>query len=192
MIHYSDAVIIEGLIQKDAKIIKYVFDEYFRTIKSFILRNNGITQDAEDVFQDAMVIIFQKAMDNELVLECSFFTFLYSVCRNLWLQKLEKSRNNAEVQDIENHIELSDEMMFEIYDEEREKAKIFQQHFLSLSEDCQKILRLFLKKIPLSEIARTMGYKTIQYTKTRKFSCKESLKRRIINDPRSKTFLLNG
>jgi hypothetical protein len=106
------------------------------------------------------------------------------------MQKLEKNRISAEIEDIENHIELSDGMMYEIYDEEREKKKIFQENFLALGEDCRKILQLFLKKVPLSEIARAMGFKTIKYTKTRKFLCKEKLKKNIMNDPRSKYFLL--
>jgi RNA polymerase sigma factor (sigma-70 family) len=192
MLHYADDEILTGLTQEDEKIIRYIFDEHFNTIKSFILRNNGTYEDAEDVFQDAMVIIYQKARDRELNLECSFKTFLYSVSRHIWLQKLEKNRiNPAYIGDIENFIELSDEMMYDLYDEDRERVKIFQQHFLALGEDCQKLLRLFMKKIPLSEIMKIMGYKSVKYTKTRKFLCKEKLKKRIKNDPRSQNFFIN-
>lgn len=193
MFHYSDEEIIEGLKERDARIIQYVIDEYFRTIRGLVLRNNGIPEDAEDIFQEALVIIYQKARDNELNLECSFITFLYSVSRNLWFQKLEKNKIlPADVHDVENFIELSDEMMYEVYDEDRERIKLFQQHFMELGEDCQRLLRLFVKKIPLAEIMKIMGYKSVKYTKTRKFLCKEKLKKRIINDPRSKNFLFNG
>lgn len=192
MLQYSDEEILDGLVQENDKIIRFIFDEHFHTIRSFILRNNGTVEDAEDVFQDAVVIIYQKARDKELNLSCSFITFLYSVSRHLWFQKLEKNRVNlAFVGDIENFIELSDEMMYEVYDEDRERVKIFQQHFLGLGEDCQKLLRLFVRKIPLTEIMRIMGYKSIKYTKTRKFLCKEKLKKRIKNDPRSQNFLIN-
>jgi len=192
MLQYSDEEILDGLVQENDKIIQYIFDEHFHTIRSFVLRNNGTVEDSEDVFQEAVVIIYQKARDKELNLACSFITFLYSVSRHLWFQKLEKNRINfAFVGDIENFMELSDEMMYEVYDEEREKVKIFQQHFLGLGEDCQKLLRLFVRKVPLTEIMRIMGYKSIKYTKTRKFLCKEKLKKRIKNDPRSQKFLIN-
>ena len=192
MLQYSDEEILDGLVQENNKIIQYIFDEHFHTIRSFVLRNNGTVEDSEDVFQEAVVIIYQKARDKELNLACSFITFLYSVSRHLWFQKLEKNRINfAFVGDIENFMELSDEMMYEVYDEEREKVKIFQQHFLGLGEDCQKLLRLFVSKVPLTEIMRIMGYKSIKYTKTRKFLCKEKLKKRIKNDPRSQKFLIN-
>ena len=192
MLQYSDEEILNGLVQENDKIIRYIFDEYFHSIRSFILRNNGTVEDAEDVFQDAVVIIYQKARDKELNLACSFLTFIFSVSRHLWFQKLEKNRINlAFTGDIENFIELSDEMMVEVYDEERERRKIFQQHFLGLGEDCQKLLRLFVRKVSLTEIMRIMGYKSIKYTKTRKFLCKEKLKKRIYNDPRSQKFLIN-
>ncbi|MDD5506864.1 MAG: sigma-70 family RNA polymerase sigma factor [Bacteroidales bacterium] len=192
MLHYADGEIFEGLVRQDEKIIRFIFNEHFNTIRSFIQRNKGTVEDAEDVFQDAIVIIYQKARDRELSLECSFKTFLYSVCRHVWLQKLEKNRiNPANIGDIENFIELSNVMMYDLYDEERERVKIFQQHFLALGEDCQKLLRLFMRKTPLSEIMKIMGYKSVKYTKTRKFLCKERLKKRIKNDPRSKNFMIN-
>lgn len=192
MLHYSDDEVLVGLIRKDEKVIRYIFNEHFNTIKRFIAHNNGTHEDAEDVFQDAVLIIYEKARDKDLNLECSFKTFIYSVSRHIWFQKLEKNRiNPANIGDIENFIELSDEMMYEVYDEDRERTKIFQQHFLALGQDCQKLLQLFMKKIPLSEIMKIMGYKSVKYTKTRKFLCKERLKKRIINDPRSQNFLIN-
>ena len=192
MLHYADEEILDGLVREDEKIIRYIFSEHFNTIRSFIQRNNGTYEDAEDVFQDAVVIIYQKARDRELSLECSFKTFLYSVSRHVWLQKLEKNRiNPANIGDLENFIELSDVMMYDLVDEDRERVKIFQQHFLALGEDCQKLLKLFMKKIPLSEIMKIMGYKSVKYTKTRKFLCKEKLKKRIKSDPRSKNLLIN-
>ena len=192
MLHYSDDEVLVGLIRKDEKVIRYIFNEHFNTIKRFIAHNNGTHEDAEDVFQDAVLIIYEKARDKDLNLECSFKTFIYSVSRHIWFQKLEKNRiNPANIGDIENFIELSDEMMYEVYDEDRERTKIFQQHFLALGQDCQKLLQLFMKKIPLSEIMKIMGYKSVKYTKTRKFLCKERLKKRIINDPRSQNFLIH-
>lgn len=192
MLRYSDEEILGGLVKKDSRIIQFVLDEHFNTIRRFILRNNGTREDAEDVFQDALMVIYQKTRDNELNLECSFITFLYSVSRHIWLQKLERNKiDPAHVGDIENFIELSDELKVEVHDEERERMKIFQQHFLNLGEDCRKLLRLFVKKIPMTDIMKIMGYKSVKYTKTRKFLCKEKLKKSIVKDPRSHNLMFN-
>jgi len=192
MLQNPDEAILEGILHGDEKVLKYVYNEYYQTIRNLITRNSGSELDVEDVFQDAMVIIYEKVKDKELVLECSFKTFLYSVCRNLWLQRLEKTRSSGRiVDDIENIVDLSDELMFEIYNEENEKYRLFQHHFLRLSKDCRKVLLLFLNKTPLKEIAEVMGYKTVKYAKTRKFLCKENLKKRILNDTKSKKFYID-
>jgi hypothetical protein len=85
--------------------------------------------------------------------------------------------------DFESITAIPEPSVEEIQNIENEKHKLYQLHFLNLSEDCQKVLQLFLKKISLREIANIMGYKTEKYAKTRKFNCKEELKTRILNDP---------
>lgn len=190
MIHYSDEAIIEGLRLRSDYIIKYIYQELFPTIKYLVVKNSGNEEDAEDIFQDGLIVIFKKIKDNQLELSSSFRTYLYSVCRNLWLQKLSKRKQFArEFSDVESFVDLPDRVMEEIYDDEVEKYRLYQQHFLTLNDDCQKVLLLFMKKLSLREIAVEMGYKTEKYAKTRKYLCKEELKKRIINDPKCHKFL---
>jgi DNA-directed RNA polymerase specialized sigma24 family protein len=117
---------------------------------------------------------------------------MYSVCRNLWLQKLNKRKAIFDkLTDVEEYIDLPKDMLQEASLEEAELHRIIQVHFLSLADDCQKLLRLFTKNIPLREIASMLGYKTEKYAKTRKYLCKEELKKRIASDPRSQKIIKN-
>jgi RNA polymerase sigma factor (sigma-70 family) len=184
MIRYSDEAIVEGLRLRKDNIIKYVYKEFYSMARHLIVNNSGNDQDAEDVFQDALVVVYKRIITDELSLNSSFKTFIYSVCRNIWLQRLEKlKKQNHEFVDFETIIAIPESTFEEINDIENKKQKLYQLHFLNLSEDCQKVLQLFLKKISLREIANIMGYKTENYAKTRKFNCKEELKTRILNDP---------
>ena len=192
MIHFTDEAIVEGIKARDNRIIRYVYKEYFPTIKFLITTNSGTDTDAEDVFQDAMIIIYRKVVGDGLILTSSFKTFLYSICRNLWLQRLDKKAFSNEFLGVENLNNLQDTFQFDLAETEGEKYKLFQIHFLKLSEDCQKILRLFLDKTPLKEIADIMGFKSEKYAKTRKFMCKEKLKNKILNDPRCKNYILTN
>ena len=191
MIHYTDEAIVEGIKLRDSSVIRFVYKEYFPTIKYLITTNSGTEIDAEDVFQDALVIIFRKTGEDGLILTSSFKTYLYSICRNLWLQRLDRKTFSSEFLDADNLEDLQETIHFEFTDTESEKYKLFQQHFLRLSDDCQKILRLFLEKTSLKEIADVMGFKSEKYAKTRKFMCKEKLKNRILNDPNFKKFFEN-
>lgn len=191
MIQFTDQAILEGLRNRDSSIIRYIYKEYYPTIKYLINSNSGYDTDAEDVFQDALVIVYRKLGKDDLTLTSSFKTFLYSVCRNLWLQRLDKKVFNSDFLKLEDLDEMQDPVYAEPVEVESDKYKVFQQHFLSLSDDCQKILRLFMNKVSLKEIAEIMGFKTEKYAKTRKFMCKEKLKNLIMNDPYSKKYLLD-
>jgi RNA polymerase sigma factor (sigma-70 family) len=189
MTFYTDEAIIGGLKKRDSLIIRYVYKEYYPTIKFLITTNSGTETDAEDVFQDALVVLYRKIARENLVLTSSFKTFLYSICRNLWLQRLDRRVFRNEFLEMEDLGELQEITYNEQPEDEQEKYRLFQQHFFKLSEDCQKVLKLFMSKTSLKEIAEIMGFKTEKYAKTRKFMCKEKLKNSVINDPNFKKYI---
>ena len=179
--HLSEDALIEGIRQHDNSVLQYIYKKYFETIRNLIKKNNGNDEDAQDIFQEAIIIIYKKIKEEKLELSCSLSTYLYSVRRLLWLKQLEKKRirgetfgNGEEIAEISSGIGSN----FEKNDE----YKLYQYHFNKLNKDCQKVLRLFLEKVPLREIAEIMGYKTEQYAKKRKFECKKKLVDSIKND----------
>jgi RNA polymerase sigma factor (sigma-70 family) len=192
MIHYSDEAILEGLRLRSDYIINFIYKEFFPLIRFLVTENGGSGEDAEDTFQDGIIIIYNKISLDQLRLTSSFKTYMYSVCRNLWLQKLNKRKAIFDkLTDVEEYIDLPKDMLQEASIEETELHRIIQMHFLTLADDCQKLLKLFVKNIPLREIASMLGYKTEKYAKTRKYLCKEELKKRIAGDPRSQKLLKN-
>jgi RNA polymerase sigma factor (sigma-70 family) len=192
MIHYSDEAILEGLRLRSDYIINFTYKEFYPLIKFLVTGNGGADEDAEDIFQDGIVTLYNKISSNQLTLTSSFKTYIYSVCRNLWLQKLNARKAIFEkLSDVEEYIDLPKDMLTKASIEETEMQRIIQTHFLTMPDDCQKVLRLFIQKVPLQQIAGIMGFKTEHYTKTRKNLCKENLKTRIANDPCSTKFLQN-
>jgi len=181
---YADEEIITGLKTQDVVIIKYIYKQFYQQIRFLIRSNSGTEMDAEDIFQDALVIIYQKISSENLKLVCSFSTYLQSVCRHLWLQRLNKREFSYEYKEVVDLDQCQYSNTIEEQVEENEKYKLYQQHFLKLSQDDQMVLKLFMKKISLKEIARIMGYKSVEYAKVRKYICKEKLKNSILNDPK--------
>jgi RNA polymerase sigma factor (sigma-70 family) len=184
MIHYSDHAIVEGLRLNSDFIIKYVYKEFFPTIRFLVKSNTGFDEDAEDIFQEALFIVLKKLQNEDFELSSSFLTYLYSISRNLWLQKLKRKRQAHQNQDdLERYLSNRENSVDSHYDE-HEKYKLFQEYFDKMSPDCQRLMKLFLTRMPLREIAEEMGYKSEDYAKTKKYLCKESLKKLIENDPR--------
>jgi RNA polymerase sigma factor (sigma-70 family) len=191
MKRYSDEQILKGILRHDNLILQYIYKEYYYKVNYFIKRNSGNEDDANDIFQEAIIVIYRKIKENDLVFETSSFQgYLFSVCRFLWLKQLEKRRIEREkINDsIPYQEDLYDENLVELVDK-NEKYGLYQKHFKTLSTDCQKLLQLFFEKVPLKEIARIMGYKGDKYAKKRKYTCKELLISRIKQDAEFKKIL---
>lgn len=191
MQEYKAEEILEGLRNKDTNVLDFIYKNFFQQIKVFINKNSGSDEDAQDIYQDAVLVIYQKIMNDNLTLNCSFNTYLYSVCRLLWLKQLEKRRKSQEyAEDSEEVIELDDGIL-KLYSS-NERYIIYQDHFKKLSQNCQKILELYMARIQLKEIANILGYKSDLYVKKRKHQCKEKLVNSIKNDPRYKELLFDN
>lgn len=180
---YSNDSILEGLKSRNSQIINHIYKQSYAQVKFFVTSNNGTVMDAEDVFQDAIVLIYKNIAKEGFQLTCSFSTYLYSICRHLWLQKLSKHNLSYEIVDnVVGHDPWEDAEKFKEMMTESEKYKLFQKHFNMLKQDEQKVLALYMSKTPAKEIARIMGFKSDKYAKFRKYLCKEKLKNLISND----------
>jgi RNA polymerase sigma factor (sigma-70 family) len=182
LVHYTVEAILEGLKTSDSNVLEYVYKKYFPIVRFFVIKNSGTDEDAKDVFQESIILIYKRLKDGSLDLTCAFKTYLYSVCRILWLRQLEKRKvRNEVVADDQVFVELDEDI--DGLAAEQEQFRIYQKHFQLLHKDCQEILQLFLKKVPLKEIAQKLNIKSDKYLKKRKYECKEALIKRIQNDP---------
>ncbi|MDD4109184.1 MAG: sigma-70 family RNA polymerase sigma factor, partial [Prolixibacteraceae bacterium] len=158
---YSDEQILKGILRHDNLILQYIYKQYYYKINYFIKKNSGNEDDANDVFQEAIIIIYRKLKENDLIFETSSFQgYLFSVCRFLWLKQLHKRKIEKEKisETIPFQEDLYDENLVMLV-EKNERYGLYQKHFNTLSSDCQKLLQLFFEKVSLREIASIMGYK---------------------------------
>jgi RNA polymerase sigma factor (sigma-70 family) len=183
MIDYSSLDLLNGIQRNDTIVLQHIYKTFYSNINFFIKKNSGDEEDANDIFQEAIIIIFRKLKANELVLDCTFETYLYSVCRFLWLKQLDKRRIEKEKlkDNHEYHEDLYDDGLDRVADL-NERYRLYQKHFTNLGKDCQKILQLYFDKVPLKNIAQIMGFKSEKYAKKRKFKCKEYLINSIKQD----------
>lgn len=191
MIGYSDEQILKGILRHDNLILQYIYKQYYYNINYFIRKNQGSEDDASDVFQEAIIIIYRKIKENDLIFEKSSFKgYLFSVCRFLWLKQLEKRRIEKEKlnDSLPYQEDLYDDNLNELV-EKNMRYGLYQKHFGTLSTDCQKLMQMFFEKVSLKDIAKVMGYKSEKYAKKRKFKCKELLISRIKQDAEFKKIL---
>jgi RNA polymerase sigma factor (sigma-70 family) len=185
MMPYSEEEIIQGFIRRDNEVLKYIYTEYLPSVIHLVKTQNGHAIDAEDLFQDALIIFFEKTRSKDFRLNCSFKTYLYSVSKFLWLHRLEKLSREVEYSDVmENTLTGYYDLEKLVF--ENEKDKLFHEHFLRLGENCRKVLSYVFRKMTTKEITRRLGYKSEIYVRKRKSQCRRYLIKSIMNDPEYK------
>jgi RNA polymerase sigma factor (sigma-70 family) len=182
---YTDEQIQKGILRHDNLILSHIYKQYFFKVNAFVRKNSGTEDDVNDIFQEAIIVIYRKLKENDLLFENrSFEVFLFSVCRFLWLKSLQKRKTEKEkiIESLPFNSEIyDDDLSFVV--EKNERFLLYQKHFKNISSDCQKILQMFFEKVPVKQIANVMGFKSEKYAKTRKYKCKELLIERIKQDP---------
>jgi RNA polymerase sigma factor (sigma-70 family) len=180
---YTEQELLEGLISQRNDVLQSIYSLYFKTVRRLIFLNNGREEDAKDIFQETLVIIYRKLQKDKTTLNCSLKTYIYSVARLLWLKELENKRNrNINLEECDQFVDIEDND-YELVGV-NERLKLYHEQFEQLSNDCKKILKLFLNNISIAEITKIMGYSSVQHTKNRRYRCKKSLIERIRNNPK--------
>lgn len=143
------------------------------SIKKYVIANSGTNEDADDIFQDALVILYKKIHQNEFTLSVSLSTFLYAVSKNCWLQELRR-RKKMPLAESENDIaqpETNEEIAFK-------KAAA---SFSLLGEKCRQLLILFYyKKQSFKEIAAALSFSDEKVAKNQKYRCLQKAKENYV------------
>ncbi|TND10621.1 MAG: sigma-70 family RNA polymerase sigma factor [Bacteroidetes bacterium] len=169
----AEEELISGLKRGDDEAFRKVYVLHFNMIRYLVIKNSGQEEDADDVFQDALVVLFEKLNSADFVLTSSLKTFLYSVCRNLWLKRLGKNKREAFTDFEDFDLAAAEE---EESEKTEEKAKL-RRHLQSLGEQCRKVLTLFYYfKKSMEEIAADLGYTNADNAKNQKYKCLQRLK----------------
>jgi RNA polymerase sigma factor (sigma-70 family) len=175
----QDLKIIE-LIRKDNndKALTALY-RHFPMVRKMVCSHGGSAQDAEDVFQEGLIILCRKVKDPRFSLTSLLSTYLFSVCRFLWKDELKKRKQYATagpdtgLKEAEEK-ELEDEM------EKESRAKQAEQALNELGDRCRELLILFYKGgMKLKDIAARMGYNSENTAKNQKYKCLEGARNRL-------------
>jgi len=139
-----------------------------KTILKFITGNNGTADDAKDVIQDALIVFYEQVKNDNLELNCSISTYIYSVSRNIWLKKIKFK--GKFVNDLTEFISIDDNLTDGLDNEFRDKE--FLKMFNELGESCKEILLFYYyDNLSMKEIMDRMNFKSEQTAKNKKYKC---------------------
>ncbi len=182
MANYTNEELVNGIKRRDNAVLHYVYKTFYPIIREFVVRNYGKADDAKDVFQEALVVIFRKTQEEEFNLHSSFTNYLYTVSRFIWLKMLKRKKLlHEKLTEIMRPLEMESEDVMDI--EASLERKVYQYYFSRLGKDCREILTLFYNEMSFRQIAEKLGKSSEEYVRKRKHECKEHLIKMIKSDP---------
>jgi RNA polymerase sigma factor (sigma-70 family) len=173
----EDQKIIELIrSQRQDKVFTTLY-KYFPVVKKMILANGGRSEDAEDIYQDALIVFYKKAGNPDFNLTSSINTYLYSIARYMWKDELRKKAQHSftDIQDV--HLP-EQEFISDV--ETENKYKPAEKVIAELGDRCKELLLLFyFESLKLKDIAPKMGYNSENTAKNQKYKCLETAKNRL-------------
>lgn len=154
--------------------------KHYPVVRQMVLRNSGSKQDAEDIYQESLIILWRKVRENNFQLTSALSTFLVGICRLQWMNELRK-RNKTVTSEL-NEVTAEDAERFSTYFEEESKFKRAEKALLELGEKCRDILRLFyFNKLDFKTIASKVGLSNERVAKNQKYRCLEKARENYLS-----------
>ena len=173
----ADSEIILGILNDSKDILNRLYKTYFPMVLQLVLNNNGNEDDAKDVFQESVIVLYNKVKSGNFELNSKLKTFIYSVCRRLWLKRLNaQSRNVRNIEDFSEFIPIEDDM--EKHEEKDRQFTLMENALAQLGEPCKTIIEdYYLQNRSMQEISEKFGYTNADNAKTQKYKCLQRLKK---------------
>jgi RNA polymerase sigma factor (sigma-70 family) len=172
----EEKTLLQGLAGEDKKSIEKIYREHYSMVQSLVINNNGSPDDAADIFQELMIVLFEKAKSGTFELHCQLKTFIYAVCRRLWLKKLNKQQRFVTGDHIEDVVSVDEDM--EVHEKKQEEFSIMEAAMSKIGEPCKSLLEAYyVQKKQMQAIAADFGYTNADNAKTQKYKCLVRLKK---------------
>lgn len=173
----TDKEVLLGILNNSEVILERLYKGYFGMVLQLILNNNGSEDDAKDVYQETIMVLYDKVKKGDFVLSSKLKTFIYSVSRRIWLKRLIHHSNKVgKISDYEEFLEVEDE----VEDFEQKEKHFDQMHVAlnSLGEPCNTIIKdFYMSGLSMNDICEKFGYTNADNAKTQKYKCLQRLKK---------------
>lgn len=180
----SDRDIINSIRDgKNQQVLNVLYKRTLPQIKSLIRKMNGTPDDALDIFQEAVIVFYREVKLNKMREDSSIDAFIYSVSRNLYLNKLRTLKrqvsyefseeiDQAESPSVEKHLQMKDS--------ENEIMNLLGK----LGETCKELLKaIIFDDLDYQEVAIKLGLASGDVVKTQKSRCKKKMETLLAENP---------
>jgi len=167
-----------------------LYKSQYPHVRSFVNRHGGQDADANDVFQEALLVIYNKIKDEDFTLSASIETYLFTVAKNQWYKRFRDNKDELKLDDEDSLVESIDDTDFYTILTDSERAKTIAKLIDQLGPTCRNLLTFFYyEKMNMKEIADTLNFKDANSAKSKKAKCISKLKNIVLSSALYKSIL---
>jgi RNA polymerase sigma factor (sigma-70 family) len=175
----DDSKLLDALRNGDENALADLFRQNRRPVVSLVLRNQGTEDDAEDILQEALIVLWERIRNNSFEYQAKLNTFIYATAKNIWLRRLARNRRETTAPDETFEVATKDATPLEEL-EENEQVIAVQQAMEKLGNPCYDILLLYYwEDRSMEEIALKLGFANADTVKSKKYQCKKALEKLV-------------
>lgn len=156
------------------QLFEALYETAFPAVARFVQKMGGDYEEASDIFQDAVVVFYEKYTENELTIHSSFRGYLLGIAKHLWVRKFQKDRFVVSFDDFEQQLDVPTDDA---------PALSVQRMLLLLERSGQKCLVLlkafYYDKLSMAKIKNLFGYGSERSATVQKYKCVEKLRNEV-------------
>lgn len=178
--NYSDQEMVTLIKSgKREKALSELYHLYYPKVRKYVASRGGSSDDAKDIFQDVIMLLYLKITEKKLQEEgLNIGGFIVHAAQNKWVDKTRKDVRFEHPEDISQvsyqRGEANHSNLVALITEER--SQIIDKILASIGEKCQEILRLTIfYNFSMKEVAENLNFANEDSAKTQHYKCKLKL-----------------
>ncbi len=180
---HDDQKYIDGLAQNNSFVIQSIYVQFAPKIIGYVCKNSGDREQAEDLIQEVLLVIYDQAKTKNLQLTCPFDAYFFLLCKRKWLNILKKP-SLQEVTINEEIVSANEPVQETVLETEtfETRQSLYEHMFQKLGDVCKELLTKSFELDSMEEVAKVLNV-TYGYARKKKSLCIGQLTKMIQESP---------
>ena len=163
--------LIRATVEEREKLFIGLYKSAFPSVARYVSKMGGSFDEAKDVFQDALVIYYEKTATGTVSIKTNEKAYLLGISKHLWLRRFKDNILHAPI----DGMDLEKAESAEDYSENK------LMHYLATAgKKCMDLLRSFYyDNVPLTDAATLFGFSGVRSATVQKYKCLEKVRETI-------------
>lgn len=180
---------ILALLKVDSEALSIVYKRHKKYCINFMKNMYNDFDAIQDIYQDAVIVLYENAQKPDFKLSCTIQTYLNSICRNQILKRINfdnKYHVKKTEEDNDEHevfIESINDWFEEVKGVNEVRVKVMKnilEEMKDIGSKCYEMLVMFFYQNKTMEaIAQAMNYTNADNAKSQKYKCQEKFKTEV-------------